>query len=541
SGPSKAARPLRVWFLSREYRGIAGAGGVQDVTCDLAEALARAGVRVTVVLPRYGFVPAADLGFRPLDLGFDIDMNYTHEERRERVAFHALRRRGVEIVLVEADRFAEKHGVYAYTAEEEAADPTHRRGAGHYDYFAMNVLHQKAALALAVARGRAPEVFHCHDGHTATLPALMRELEGFRVFFRRSAALVTLHNAGIGYHQEIQDLPFARANTGLPWRVITGSLLNGAFDPFLAGAAYAPMNTVSENYARELQETELDALTGWLGHALRDRGVRLEGITNGINPDAFDPRRHRRLGLAAPFDPATGDLAGKAACRRRLLADLAAGRTGRAAAIGSLDTAADVPLLTAVTRLSEQKGMDILAEALEDLLVEEPDFGVLILGAGERAVEERLARLAERPEHAGRFLLLLGHDPALALKVYAAGDFFLIPSRYEPCGLTDFMAQLMGNLPVVHLTGGLVKVRDGFNGYGYAPNTPAALKAAVVRALRDHRQRPQVLDRMRRDAVRHIREHFTWERVRGRYLDLYRQALRAVAGGSGPVRRRRRP
>lgn len=519
------AEPIRsVWMLTREYRGLAGAGGVKDVSRELAEALARAGVEVTVLLPRYGLIRPEEAGFRHYGPEFEVDLDYDKKERREKVKFWRKDEAGVRLLLVDADRYAEKFGVYTYTESEEAADPSHKKGEGHYDYFAMNVLLQKAALDLAMCLRTPPEIFHCQDGHTAILPAKMNEVEGLRHFFHTCGALITVHNAGIGYHQEVADLPFARAITGLPWRVITSSLLNGAFDPFLAGAAYAPINTVSENYARELQETEWDTMTGWLGHALRDRGIHLDGVTNGINSDDFDPTKPKRLGLPASFDPATGNLAGKAACRQRLIGQLRAGRAGKTVAFGSLVDRPSNPLLTVISRLTEQKGIDVLAQALEGLLGEDDGFQVLILGTGTRDIELHLTTLAEKWAHASRMMVVIGYDPALATKIYAAGDFFVIPSRFEPCGLTDFMAQLMGNLPVVRLTGGLVKVQDGFNGFAYTEHTPKALAGAIRRGLQVFRQAPGTIRQMQANAVHHIRANYTWDRVRDKYLRLYRRA-----------------
>jgi len=517
-------------MLTREYRGLAGAGGVKDVSRELAESTARAGLEVSVLMPRYGFMRPEERDFEDLGPAFDIDLNYAGEERRERVTFWYRKMEGVDLVLVEADRFGEKLGVYTYTDAEEAADPSHRRGSGHYDFFAMNCLLQKAALNLAIFTGTRPDVFHCQDGHNAILPAMMRELEGMRNYFLDSGALVTIHNAGIGYHQEVADLPFARANTGLPWKVVYASLLNGAFDPFLAGAAYAPVNTVSENYARELQETELDAMTGWLGHALRERGIRLEGITNGINPGDFDPRNPERLGLPAAFDPLDGDLGGKAIARGELVTALKAGELGGTRAFGTLDHRPGQPLLTAVSRLTEQKGVDVLASALDGLLAEDTGFQVLILGAGSAEIEAHLTALAGHPAYAERMAVLIGYEPRLANLIYAAGDFFVIPSRYEPCGLTDFMAQLMANIPIVRSTGGLVKVRDGFNGFAYSEHSPIVLAKTIQHALSVYRESPEKLRRMQINAIHNIQENFTWDVVREHYLKLYRLAREVQVG-----------
>ncbi|MDA8165246.1 MAG: glycogen/starch synthase [Desulfobacteraceae bacterium] len=534
--PSPAPAISSVWLVTREYEGLAGAGGVKDFSRQLAGALARTGRRVRVVLPLYGFMQPEKLGFAPLDHAFDVDMPYVGVERRELVRIWERQERpaggpergqgSLAIYLLDAQRYREKGGVYTYTAAEEAANPLlHKQGAGHYDYFAMNVLLQKGALGLMIRLGERPEIIHCQDGHTAILPALMREIEGYRHHFAASGAVVTIHNAGRGYHQEVDDLPFAQVITGLPKRLITANLLDGGFDPFLAASSYAPLNTVSENYARELQETNDDLLTGWLGHHLAARGVKLAGITNGIEPEAYDPRRPKPLGLAAGFDPAKGEMAGKAKCRRALVRDIAGGAITGVTQEGALDPEGRGPLFTFIGRFTEQKGVDKLEDALASLLPHDPDFQVLIQGSGSREHEEALARLATAEPYRGRVCILRGYDPLLANQVFAAGDFLLVPSRYEPCGLTDFIAQLFGNLPIVHHVGGLVKVIDRKTGFAYKEHSSAALMGAMQSALRLYREQPATIAAMQREAVRVIHEQYTWETVVKQYLALYREAL----------------
>ncbi len=527
-----------IWMVSREYDGLAGAGGVKDVCRQLAETLVRHGkCRVRVVLPRYGFMDVAKLGFRPLQLpgrkgcpearsSFSVQMNYTLEERREEVSVWTRKIRGVEIFLLESARFAEKLGVYTYTAEEEKKKSWQKRGSGHFDYFAMNILLQKATLALLVLLNHRPDIIHCQDGHAAVLPAMMRELDGFRQFFRHSGSLVTIHNAGLGYHQEVDDLPFAQAITGLPQSVVLGGRLAHSFDPFMVAADYAVLNTVSENYARELRETEEDGRTGWLGHALLRKGVRLEGITNGINPEDFDPARPAKLGLPAAFDPAAGELAGKRICKQAMLADCSgSGSWQRAEQFGSLEQNPDLPLFTFIGRLTAQKGVDVLLRAVSRLLDNKAGFQLLLLGSGDPLLERQLQSLTGKEAAGGRICFLKGYDPDLANRIYAAGDFFLIPSLYEPCGLTDYIAQLLGNLPVVHHVGGLVKVLDNVTGFAYTDHSPAALAAAMDRALAVYADDPAGLAAMQRAAVERIHSHHTWQTVMGSYLGLYRQAL----------------
>lgn len=529
-----------IWMVSREYDGLAGAGGVKDVCRQLAETLVQHGnCRVRVVLPRYGFMDVAELGFRPLPLprrpgcpesrtAFAVDMNYPDKERRELVSVWTKKIKGVELYLLEARRFAEKLGVYTYTAEEEKRESWQQRGNGHFDYFAMNLLLQKATLDLMILLNHRPDIIHCQDGHAATLPAMVRENPGYRHFYQNSGTVVTIHNAGLGYHQEIADLDFARSITGLPESVILAGRLENNFDPFVAAAGYARMNTVSENYGRELQETSEDGRTGWLGHRLLQRGVKLAGITNGINPEDFNPGRPEKLGLDAPFNPATGDLGGKAICKEKMVASCS--RNGKWELVeqyGRLSIDSALPLFTFIGRLTAQKGVDVLLRAVSLLQAEKEkkEFQLLILGSGEPELEQQLQALTELEAVAGRICFLKGYDPALANKIYAAGDFFLIPSLYEPCGLTDYIAQLLGNLPIVHHVGGLVKVLDGKTGFAYTEHSPAALAEAMQRALALYSDDPEKLKAMQQAAVQRIHRHHSWQQVMQDYFHLYRDAL----------------
>lgn len=540
AGNAHGSMIKNIWMLTREYEGLAGAGGVKDVARQLAEAIARSGRQVSVVLPLYGFMDVSRLGITPFNMAFEIDMPYVDVDRREYVRVfrqevhisghgHPKGTAGrIAIYLLDAQRFLEKKSVYTYTAEEEALNPFHRQGSGHYDYFAMNVLLQKASLALMMRLEERPDIIHCHDGHTALLPAMIRETEGYRHFFENSGVVVTIHNAGLGYHQEVGDLPFAEKITGLPGSIIEENLLDGRFDPFLAASKYSVMNTVSENYARELRETDDDALTGWLGHRLLARGVVLKGVTNGINPEAFNPGKPKALGLAAGFSLRDGRLGGKKKCREAFIKKLTQGKFSTAAQTGYLTPSSTNPLFTFVGRLSTQKGVDKLLGSLESLLPLDPDFQIIIMGCGARDIETSLIKLATSGDNRGRVCLLLGYDPEIANQVYAAGDFFLIPSQYEPCGLTDYIAQLFGNLPIVHHVGGLVKVEDGVTGFAYREHTTAALMGAMQKALSIFRSFPQQITAMQKAAVENIYTNYTWDRVLTRYLSLYQDALKQI-------------
>ncbi len=527
---AKKKEMKNIWLVTREYDGLAGAGGVKDVCRQLAEALVKK-ANVSVCLPMYGFMSVSSLGFKPVE-SFRVDMNYVAVERREDVRVWALKKKygknTLTIYLLDSKRYHEKRSVYTYTAEDEADDADHVRGSGHYDYFAMNVLLQKAALNLMICLGDSPDIIHCHDGHAALLPAMAREIEGYRHFFRKTGMVVTIHNAGLGYHQEVSDLPFAKAISGLPSKIIGKNLLNGSFDPFLAAAPYSVMNTVSENYARELRETADDELTGFLGHILTSRGVTLQGVTNGINPADFDPLDYKKHGIAAPFSPVDGDLAGKGECRQNLLDLIRRKKLSSVRINGSLEHQNDQPLFTFIGRMTSQKGVDKLVGALETLLPMDKEFQVLILGSGAKKIEDDLIGLTRLKANKGRICILRGFDPQLATKIYVAGDFFLIPSRYEPCGLTDYIAQLFGNLPIVHHVGGLVKVKDGKTGFSYVDHSSASLMGAMQKALQVYRRKPEKIKKMQQESVKNIHKSYTWEKIVIRYIKLYQEAQKLI-------------
>ena len=189
------------------------------------------------------------------------------------------------------------------------------------------------------------------------------------------------------------------------------------------------------------------------------------------------------------------------------------------------------PLFTFIGRLTAQKGVDILLDAIGELLTQGDKPRVLFFGSGAQELESQLEQMASSASGAGYVCFYKGYDPILANQVYAAGDFFLIPSRYEPCGLTDYIAQLLGNLPVVHRVGGLVKVQDGETGFAYANNTPQTLAAAMQRASAVFRDDPARIQEMQRAAVERIQRYHTWEKVMEEYLRLYRQATQQVRQG----------
>jgi starch synthase len=499
-----------VWHVGREYEGIAEAGGLKDVVRGLAEASLSHGIAATAILPYYGLVtlpaPATEISRLRVRVCDEQQRPVVHD-----VVVRETRLRGVRILLLDAPIFRSKRGVYVYTDEDQDENPARTGGTGHADAQQMNLVLQHAALALA--RLERPALIHCHDGHAGFLPAMARRLPRFRRRMSDTGFVLTIHNAGPGYRQEVTGLRYAHLLTHLGRRALSDGVLGDAIEPMLVGGAHAAVNTVSPAYAQEIMRQEL-------GLAYEMAGVEVTGITNGIDPDGYDPRRPEKSGLPFAFDPEREELGGKALTKLDLLARIVRGRTGRARRHGTVSHATEVPLVTYVGRLTGQKGISHLCAALAELFAERKGFAVVVLGDGEKELEEKLAALAVSPDARGRMVFLNGYDAELAKLIYASGDFLVLPSEYEPCGLSDLYGQMLGNVPLVRLVGGLVKVEDGVTGLGY--QQPDGLAPALRRALDLWAMDQPLLARMRRMAFKRVLASYTWPKVfEAGYLPLY--------------------
>ncbi len=522
-----------VWMVSRELDGVAGVGGVKDVSRQLLAAIARRGKQASLVMPLYSRIDRNRHGLIETGIELALPMDYASVKRTTHVRIHQTELVGATVYFVDAPCYAQKEGIYTLTPAEAAlaGDPT-LSGSGYSDYFEMNITLQKATLELIQHLDARPDVIHCQDAHTALIPAMLRTIPRYRDYFAKTGTGITIHNAGPGYHQEVSDIGFAQAITELPDEVIVEGLHRGGVYPFIVGGAFAGfINAVSENYAREIMQVPAeDERTGGMGTAFRQRNIRLTGVTNGIDPLEYDPTNPAQMSIAAAYDPLSGDLAGKAECRRALISEINQRQAPSVQVYGKLDDVPGWPLITMIARLTPQKGVDRYIGAVSRLLEgEEPNALFLVLGAGEPRYEAELKELTQDPRFQGRVALALGFSPSLANRIYAAGDFFVNPAEFEPCGLTDYMAQLMGNVPVVHFVGGLVKVQDGITGYGYYPHTSEALAETLRRAIGAYRQRPEEHQDIIRQAIQTIHERFTWDRVLEQgYLPLYEGAQKEV-------------
>lgn len=502
-------RKMKIWQVSREMSPLAEAGGIKDVVAGLSKSLADEKHDVTVVLPMYRFLldhcvhlPVAD---------FHLEISGWNEN----IGVYEVFSGDVRVLLLKAECFINKDKVYTYSRREEEQNRFHHYGSGHRDSDRMNLTLQFGALEAAMALGEKPDLYHLHDGHCGFLPALIKENSRYAEYFSGTETLLTIHNGGEVYQQNIRNPDKAASLTGLPKKVLQKIRTVNGYSPLVCAGLYGNLNTVSEGYAREILDGT-DRNCGELGIIFSHRNISLPGITNGIDPECHDNCSHTPILINGSLNDFYDK---KRQCRTAML-DHIRSLVSTGVVYGEIPHNPEEPLFTMQSRITYQKGIDLLLEFLEDG-TEDTGAGFLILGEGDKLLENELSELAEK---SGRFCYVRIYDKQLSDRVFAGGDFFLIPSRWEPCGLTDFMAQINGNVPLVNRTGGLIKTVDKVNGFSYTPNDKKKLREKITEAVELYRNEPELLHEIRRNAVNIINEKYTWRKVLDEgYMPLYRK------------------
>ncbi|MEK6620667.1 MAG: glycogen synthase [Chloroflexota bacterium] len=469
---------MRIAFAAAEVAPYAKVGGLADVAGSLPQALAALGHEVSVHLPLHRSIDRARFGIP--DDGPSRSVPYGRA--RSRVSYPAIDREGVRTVFVRSDRRIGRDTVYGPVEVD----------AKRYGLFSRAVAEDLAAS------DRRPDVVHAHDWHSALLVSMVAG--PYRRTLRGSATVFTIHN--LAYQgktsAEVLDL------VGLPRRRVAVES-RGELNPMARAIAAADVvSTVSDRYAREILTKEFgEGLEGLLARRRDD----LYGIVNGIDVELFDPATDRHI--AARYT--AGDQSGKAACKAALQREL------------HLAVGERTPLFGVIGRLVEQKGIDILTPAAPEILA--TGAQVVVLGTGHPAYEATWRELAAR--FGGKLSLTLSFDAALAQRIYAGADLFLMPSRFEPCGLGQLISLRYGTIPVARAVGGLADtVRDAAadprrgNGFSFREYTAAALVGAARRALAAYRhEAPWAALRERA-----MREDHSWAASATRYVEMYEAA-----------------
>jgi starch synthase len=475
---------MKIAVLASEIIPFAKTGGLADVAGALPKFLSRLGADVRVFMPFYREVRAKPLSPRTALPRAVLAMG---GETRE-FSVLEFRADGFPVYFIVQDAFYDRDHLYG-TPSGDYADNGER-----FAFFARASLEAMRALDFA------PDILHGHDWQAASAFAYLKFVYADDPFFKNTKSLFTIHNLA---YQGLFDEKILSA-VGLPQRLFNMSDLEffGKVNYLKAGILYATaVNTVSPRYSREIQTPEFGC---GLDGLLRSRSQALSGILNGVDYADWDPASDRLI--PASFSPAA--LAGKSVCRAGLLE-----------AFG-LDPAGDAPVAGMVTRLAAQKGVDIVCEALDGIF--KLGVSVVILGTGDRKIQDFL-RDAQKKYH-GRLGLRIAFDEKLAHTIYAGSDLFLIPSRYEPCGLTQMYALKYGTVPVVRATGGLDDTIGEFepaartgNGFKFETATPGDLLDALGRAVEVFGS----TDAWRALMKNAMAADFSWNRSAAEYLALY--------------------
>lgn len=476
---------LRVLFLAPEMVPFVKTGGLADVAGALPGALCALGAEVRAVLPDYRPVRQ---GAWPRERLFDdLEVPFGRESLLAKVD-QTSTPSGVPLYLLDREELYDRPSLYNSSLGD------------YYDNFERFTFWVRAALALCEKVGFKPDIIHAHDWQAGLAPALARTL------FPASRSVLTIHNLGYQGLFPLEKFPF----TGLDPREhlhVDGmeywgqlSLLKSAINE-----AHA-ITTVSPTYAREILLPDQGmGMDGILRHRERD----LVGILNGADYGTWNP-------ATDPYLPAHYELtdrAGKAACKKALLEEL------------HLDPLLNTrPLLAMISRLVRNKGANLVAEAVDEIA--RMGAGLVVLGLGDPTIQASLRAAAER--HPGRVALILDYNDPMAHRIYAGADLFLVPSEYEPCGLTQMYAMRYGTLPIVRTTGGLADTVRPFgsdgaqaNGFRFDAFTTAALIAAIRQAV-DLHHRPALWETLVETAMK---ADFSWERSARRTLELFERVL----------------
>jgi len=406
---------LCILMVGSEAVPFAKTGGLADVTSALSKALGRLGHRVTLVMPKYREVGSTDapsirasivLGGRSFKIGF--------VEQRLGA--------GATVVFVHCDELYDRDGLYAIGGQ------AHPDNATRFGVLAC------AALEYSLARGMRPDVIHAHDWQTGLVPVYARTRYGDRPLLSGVPTIFTIHN--LAYQGVFPESARVALDLDSTLFSVAGLEFWGQVSFLKAGINFCDLvTTVSKAYARDILTAELGYGFEGIIAARRDR---LRGILNGIDTDVWDPERDPLI----PETFSSSDLAGKRASKRRLL---------EVFRLPASNVDLSRPLVGMISRLVYQKGFDLVSEAIDEL----PKLGAsfVVLGTGERQYEEMWRNAARR--HPSAIGVRIGYDETLAHLIEAGADMFLMPSRYEPCGLNQMYSMRYGTVPIVRATGGL--------------------------------------------------------------------------------------
>lgn len=479
-----SSKKMQIVFASAECAPFVKTGGLGDVAGSLPAALVRAGAEVIVMVPKYATIKDEYKAQMEHFSDFYVSLGW----RNEYCGLEKLEHDGVTYMFIDNERYFARDYPYGFFDDGE-----------RFAFFSKAITESLQHLPA----GFECDILHCNDWQTALAPVFLREFYQGLPLYDRVKTVFSIHN--VAFQGQFSDTVMEDI-LGVAHIPAAASQLRCdacSINYMLGALHYADaITTVSPTYANEIQTPEFgEGLDG----VLRERSYALQGILNGIDVAGFDPAADKRIAANYTVE----DRSGKAVCKAKLQEEL------------GLEVRADRPLMVMVTRLTRQKGMDLVMYALDRILA--GGVQVAVLGTGDRDYEDGLRYFQDK--YPGNMAARIEFDPALSQRMYAAADMFLMPSKFEPCGLSQIIAMRYGTLPIVRETGGLKDTVIPYNeftgegtGFSFSNFNGDEMGDAVFRAARlfwDNREAWNQL------VTQAMSQDFSWTRSADKYLDLY--------------------
>lgn len=479
-----SSKKMQIVFASAECAPFVKTGGLGDVAGSLPAALVRAGAEVIVMVPKYATIKDEYKAQMEHFSDFYVSLGW----RNEYCGLEKLEHDGVTYMFIDNERYFARDYPYGFFDDGE-----------RFAFFSKAITESLQHLP----EGFECDILHCNDWQTALAPVFLREFYQGLPLYDRVKTVFSIHN--VAFQGQFSDTVMEDI-LGVAHIPAAASQLRCdacSINYMLGALRYADaITTVSPTYANEIQTPEFgEGLDG----VLRERSYALQGILNGIDVACFDPATDNRIAANYTVE----DRSGKAVCKAKLQEEL------------GLEVRDDRPLMVMVTRLTRQKGMDLVMYALDRILA--GGVQVAVLGTGDRDYEDGLRYFQDK--YPGTMAARIEFDPALSQRMYAAADMFLMPSKFEPCGLSQIIAMRYGTLPIVRETGGLKDTVQPYNeftgegtGFSFSNFNGDEMGDAVFRAARlfwDNR------DAWNQLVTQAMSQDFSWTRSADKYLDLY--------------------
>lgn len=479
-----SSKKMQIVFASAECAPFVKTGGLGDVAGSLPAALVRAGAEVIVMVPKYATIKDEYKAQMEHFSDFYVSLGW----RNEYCGLEKLEHDGVTYMFIDNERYFARDYPYGFFDDGE-----------RFAFFSKAITESLQHLPA----GFECDILHCNDWQTALAPVFLREFYQGLPLYDRVKTVFSIHN--VAFQGQFSDTVMEDI-LGVAHIPAAASQLRCdacSVNYMLGALRYADaITTVSPTYANEIQTPEFgEGLDG----VLRERSYALQGILNGIDVAGFDPATDKRIAAKYTVE----DRSGKAVCKAKLQEEL------------GLEVRDDRPLMVMVTRLTRQKGMDLVMYALDRILA--GGVQVAVLGTGDRDYEDGLRYFQDK--YPGTMAARIEFDPALSQRMYAAADMFLMPSKFEPCGLSQIIAMRYGTLPIVRETGGLKDTVQPYNeftgegtGFSFSNFNGDEMGDAVFRAARlfwDNR------DAWNQLVTQAMSQDFSWTRSADKYLDLY--------------------